>query len=146
MTSNDKLSFNVTGGPSKFDLMLSLFDGNKDPRRTVEFQLEGAHVPITAGITMVQQEDGSGESWNFEGWLANYRRGFNIKGYYSSRSRTGYITFIVPFHYEMRDGVRHKIETPENWRELEEYLDWLRGKGNGWPIPHSNVYAPTRRG
>ena len=123
----DKLSFNAIGGPSKFDLMLSLFDGNKEPRRTVEFQ-----------------EDGSGESWNFEGGLTNYRRGFHLRGYYSSKSRTGHITFIFPFHYVMKGDKRHKIVRPEDQRELEEYIDWLRGKGTGWPIPNAHVYTTHR--
>ena len=123
--TQDKLSFNVVGGPSKFDLMLSLFDGNKQPRRTVEFQLEGVRDTITAGITMVQQEDGSGESWNVEGWTT-----FNIKAYYCTRDRKGYLTFIVPFHYEMRDGVSHKVERPEDRLALEKYVDSLRDSLN----------------
>ena len=142
--TQDKLSFNTIGGPSKFDMMLSLFDGNKEPRRTVEFQLEGARAPITVYVTSVQQEDGSGESWNFEGGLTNYRRGFHLRGYYSSKSRTGHITFIFPFHYVMKGDKRHKIVRPEDQRELEEYIDWLRGKGTGWPIPNAHVYTTHR--
>lgn len=138
MTSNNMLSFNAIGGPSKFDLMLSLFDGNKNPRRTVEFKLEGAREPIVVAITMVQQEDGSGESWNFQGHLTNYRRGFDVHGYYSSNSRKGYITFVVPFHYEWRQDTQVKIERPEDQRDLADYIEWLRDKCAGWPIPHAN--------
>lgn len=144
MTPN-KLSFDVISGPSKFDLMLSLFDGNKEPRRTVEFQLEGARGPITVAITMVQQEDGSGESWNVEGWITSYRRNFAIKAYYSSNSRKGYLTFVVPFHYEWRGDNQVKIERPSDQLEMNDYLDWLRGKGTGWPVPSAHVYT-THRG
>lgn len=140
MTSQDKLSFDVVGGPSKFDLMLSLFDGNKDPRRAVEFQLEGARGPITAAITMVQQEDGSGESWNFRGWLANYRRNFGIQGYYSSKSRKGHLTFEVPFHYVMRGSGKDKVVSSSDQIAVDEYIEYLRGKGAGWPIPHTSEY------
>jgi hypothetical protein len=143
--TQDKLSFNTIGGPSKFDLMLSLFDGNKDLRRTVEFRLEGAREPIVVAVTSVQQEDGSGERWNFEGRLTNYRRGFSVRGYYSSNSRKGYITFIVPFHYEMKGDVRHKIERQADQRDLNDYIEWLRGKSTGWPVPPAHVYT-THRG
>lgn len=132
--TQDKLSFNVVGGPSKFDLMLSLFDGNKDPRRTVEFQLEGARRPITVGITMVQQEDGSGESWNFRGWVSGddptnsmFALNLHVDGYFSTRGRKGYITFEVPFHYEMRADERHKVILPANQLATEQYVERLRG-------------------
>lgn len=143
--TQDQLSFNVTGGPSKFDLMLSLFDGNKEPRRTVEFQLEGARAPIVVAVTMVQQEDGSGESWNFEGHMTNYRRSFRVGGYYSSNSRKGYITFVVPFHYRSEDPSLIKVETLTDFRDMEDYIEWLRGKGTGWPVPNAHVYT-THRG
>ena len=141
--TQENLSFSViTGrGPSKFDLMLSLFDGNKEPRRTVEFDLGGTRGLITVAITMIQQEDGSGESWNFEGWITNYRRNFGVKGYYSSKGRTGCITFVVPFHYEWRDDTQVKIETQADQREMADYIEWLRGKGTGWPVPSAHVYT-----
>lgn len=128
--TQDKLSFNVVGGPSKFDLMLSLFDGNKEPRRTVEFKLEGVMDTITVAITMVQQEDGSGESWNFDGWQTNVKRGFDVKGYYCSKSRTGYFTFITHFHYETKGNERHKVVNPGDQLEIEKYVDGLRGSLN----------------
>ena len=143
--TQDKLSFDAVGGPSKFDLMLSLFDGNKEPRRTVEFKLEGAREAIVVAITAVQQENGSGESWNFEGQLVNYRCGFNVRGYYSSNSRKGYITFVVPFHYEWRGDTQVKIETQADQRDTADYVEWLRGKGTGWPVPSAHVYT-THRG
>lgn len=132
MTSQDKLSFSVTGGPSKFDLMLSLFDGNKDSRRTVEFKLEGVRLPIVVAITMVEREDGPGESWNFQGHLTNYHRGFDVRGHYFSNSRKGYITFVIPFYYEMKGNKRIKVEQPEDQRDLAYYIEWLRGSGKSF--------------
>lgn len=85
----------VLNGPSKFDLMLSLFDGNQHPRRTVSFQIEGFKKEVTVAITSVQQEDGSGESWNWEGFLrfAPETKAIRTKGYFSTKHRTGYFKF-----------------------------------------------------
>lgn len=141
MTSKENLSFTVVGGPSKFDLMLSLFDGNKEPRRTVEFQLDGARGPIVVAITTVQQEDGSGESWCIKGWITNYRRSFDIEGYYSSKGRAGRIAFITPSHYVRRNGELHEVISPADQREIDDYLDWLRGKRNDQPVPRTHVFT-----
>lgn len=133
------MSFHIVDGPSKFDLMVSLFDV-KEPRRTVEFRLEGVCDSITVAITSVQQEESSSESWNIEGLITNYR-GISLKAHYSSCSRNGCLTFTPPFHYE-RNGVKsHKVVHPKDQRELEAYIDWLRDKGTGRPIPHANAYA-----
>lgn len=124
--TQDNLLFNVVGGPNKFDLMTSLFDGNKKPRRTVELQLKGACTPITVAITMVEQEDGSGESWNIKGYITDHPRNFNIKAYYSSSRQKGYITFITPFHYVGKGDEKNKVETPEDQREMASYINHLR--------------------
>lgn len=88
-----ELKFPVTGGPSKFDLMLSLFDGNQTPRKTVEFKLEGIKTPVRVAVTGVSQEDGSGESWIIEGWLSGMEKSFPISLWFTTSSRKGYITF-----------------------------------------------------
>src|ERR1035437_9577297 len=129
MTSQDKLYFNVNDGPSKFDLMFSLFDGNKTPRRTVEFQLDGVKKSISVGITLVQQEDGSSESWNFHGWLASDNRSFRIKGYFSTKHRKGHLTFVVPLYsIDGFGGKEVQIIEPDGQFALEEYIDSLRKK------------------
>lgn len=126
MTSQDKLFYNIVGGPSKFDLMLSLFDGNKSPRRTVEFKLQESQIPITVAITSVQQENGSGESWNILGEIVNSDRGFKIDGYFSTKARAGWLTISAPFHYVVKDGAMHKVINPESLVALERYVDLLR--------------------
>ncbi len=45
---------------------------------------------LHAGIMMVAQEDGSGESWIFEGYVLGDNRGRRIHGYYSSKNRSGW--------------------------------------------------------
>ena len=138
--TQDRKRFSIVKGPSKFDLMLSLFDGNKEPRRTVELHLEEARAPIAIAITAIEQENGSGESWIFKGYLTNYRRGFAVSGFYSSSGRKGFINFITPFHYEMNGDQKIHVERPADQLDLTEYVKWLRGNGDGWPIPHADIY------
>lgn len=126
--TRDNMSFDIIGGPSKFDLMSSLFAGNK--RQTVELQLKGARTPITVAITLVQQEDGSGEIWSIEGWVTDHPRHFGIKAYYSSSRhsrRKGCLTFITPFHHVIEGDEKHKVETPEDQHDMAGYINQLRG-------------------
>lgn len=62
--------FTITGGPSKFDLMISLFYGGTHQRMGVHFQLDNPGVSgaeVNVFIDQIQREDGSGESWNISG-------------------------------------------------------------------------------
>lgn len=102
MTSQTQIS----GGPSKFDLMVSLFEGNKTPRKTIRFKVDSGrrnpvgprnseesaiiHSDMDVGITAVEQEDGSGESWMFQGYVVSTFRPGRIQGYYSTKTRTGW--------------------------------------------------------
>jgi hypothetical protein len=125
MTSQNKLHFNVNGGPSKLDLMFSLFDSNSTLHRTVDFQLDGVKKPISVGITLVQQEDGSGESWNFRG----SHRHFDLSGYFSTKHRKGHLTFVVPLYNIVGFGGKEvQIIEPDGQFALEEYIDSLRKK------------------
>ncbi len=77
----------IVDGPSKFDLMLALFDTGG---RTVAFRMKSDDT-VQARIHSVGIEDGSGESWLISGsykWLDNVTCLF--EGYYSTRRRTGY--------------------------------------------------------
>ena len=92
MDSNVK---QISNGPSKFDLMLALFDSKFPDFRTVIFHLEGG-MRFEANISGVQAEDGSSESWNFTatGRLNAKQSEFShVHGYYSTAKRTGAITF-----------------------------------------------------
>lgn len=63
------MTTNIVSGPSKFDLMLALFD-RKPITRELEFGLPGpdkeAALIVISGLEL---EDGSGESWNYKGML-----------------------------------------------------------------------------
>ena len=84
--------FEIVNGPSKFDLMLALFDGNCDHRRIVDFTLlspQKEHKTFSCIINDLKREDGSGESWLFAGYF-----GVNpLHGYFSTKHRKGWIKF-----------------------------------------------------
>lgn len=98
--STENQEFDIESGPSKFDLMVSLFDNTMcREHRTVEFSVKvrtsspkSSPAKINVQIHGVEREDGSGESWNFTGLIITGGP-FNerITGYYATRSRRGYI-------------------------------------------------------
>jgi hypothetical protein len=133
MTSEDKqFFFNVVGGPNKFDLMLSLFDGNKRPRRTVGFQLEGVSRHIRIAITSVQQEDGSGESWNFGGHLwHDTEKHWHVEGYFGTKDRRGTMHFVTPTNRWWNDEDQKFMETvnQQEFARLQLYVAELKASG-----------------
>jgi len=74
----------IVNGPSKFDLMLALFDGDNTKRRLVKFDRPADTRPAVNDATPVakplvvyvfdicinsiEREDGSGERWLFGGY------------------------------------------------------------------------------
>jgi hypothetical protein len=85
----------ILDGPSKFDLMLSLFDGNSTkPRYARFFILEpGARessnsIPVL--ISGIIREDGSGEKWIFTGYI----QGKSVTGYFCTQDRRGWIRYV----------------------------------------------------
>ena len=110
MNSNPQLNtgpVSIIGGPSKFDLMLALFDNQAPHGRTVIFHLEEdlderlgkgrTERRFTATIDAVQAEDGSAESWNFKGKGHYHVNGvkFAVEGYYSTKRRRGHIRSMM---------------------------------------------------
>ena len=81
----------ITSGPSKFDLMLALFDRKGSKPRIVSFTFEDQGVfPFQVIIEQVGIEDGSGESWMIKGaWVRGDIRGF--EAHYRTDTRTGWI-------------------------------------------------------
>lgn len=86
----------ITDGPSKFDLMISLFDG-KVVKITCDLSNkenlnQKIHQKIDVIFTSIGIEDGSHDSWIGEVYL--YDKNFSRetrKFYYSSRNRSGVI-------------------------------------------------------
>lgn len=81
----------IVNGPSKFDLMVSLFS-TKPASHPVLFKTKN-HGDFTATITGVRWEDGSGESWIIEGYSA-LAAGARFTGYFSTKDRRGHIKFL----------------------------------------------------
>lgn len=87
-------------GPSKFDLMMALFDKG----RKVSFTDERG-MKYEATISMVEAEDGSHESWNLKGsttiWGAGGSDGdgkvrlirYRFIGYFRTDRRKGHLVF-----------------------------------------------------
>ena len=93
-------TFEVMSGPSKFDLMVSLFDGNSRTQKWADFQVKiensETKFPILVHLRMigVTREDGSGESWNISFFFKgthDARAEHGGHGHYSTRTRKGFL-------------------------------------------------------
>lgn len=101
----DKVGYNITKGPSKMDLMFSLFDKNRRNGSCANFSIIKTDVssqPTTAvseeigvRVDMLKHEDGSGESWFFEGYITatcNVPLGHkSVKGWFRTSGREGWL-------------------------------------------------------
>ncbi len=112
MPSELSQPYSIIDGPSKYDLMLALFDGASNVpaphddtiydeirQRTVRFTTDSNDERrryLEMQIDEIGRENGSGESWNFSGYAksptAPFRR---VQGYYSTARRRGTLRFEV---------------------------------------------------
>jgi len=91
----------ITNGPSKWDLMLALFDGDVRHRRTVTFSLEDPApqcdhpgIPdLDFVINGIQREDVSGELWLLEGYYPGFNRNRPMRGCFNTQTRRGWLEF-----------------------------------------------------
>jgi len=88
--------YKIVDGPSKWDLMLALFDSRGGSRFVEMRTTRGSSKNVTRRhlvIHTLQQEDGSGNNWNFEGYLVDEeplnRYAAQISGFYSIHKRKG---------------------------------------------------------
>lgn len=86
-------NFTILSGPSKMDLMLSLFEG-----KTIELEVQPEHNrpkhKLKGKFHLVELEDGSHESWNIKFYGgSSYTDTQTFVGYYSTRTRKGQIKF-----------------------------------------------------
>lgn len=86
----------INQGPSKFELMLALFDRTVVGTRHVEFNISNGTRSTIAGvvITGVEIDDGSGESWIFKGYTKNPGKIRNCLGWYRTDTRRGWIELL----------------------------------------------------
>lgn len=86
-------TYQITAGPSKWDLMLALFDNAADQTRELRFDARTSNDNLRTSfditINGIFVEDGSGESWNIFGRTHNK----HVKMHYSTRQRKGMILF-----------------------------------------------------
>lgn len=95
-------SYKIVGGPSKFDLMISLMHGDCQNRQAVQFDLKPDQVlqpspeikilglKMNFWINRIEREDGSGEKWNIVGYSQD---GKLMKAFYETKGRTGGMEF-----------------------------------------------------
>ncbi|MBI3573158.1 MAG: hypothetical protein HY092_03090 [Candidatus Kerfeldbacteria bacterium] len=90
----------IINGPSKWDLMLSLFDSKTGHEHEVQFQLE-VGVTMHVFLSSVEREDGSAESWNFQGWSTGYstarvmwKQHQHVRGYFNTLRRKGHFRLV----------------------------------------------------
>ena len=81
----------ITAGPSKWDWTLSLMDGNSDHRRSISFEVGEEKISLQTFINMIAREDNSGGNWLFEGCSMVAGERTEVRGYYSTKNRTGWI-------------------------------------------------------
>ena len=100
----------ITGGPSKWDLSIALFDSQRVNPRTVEFKTN-AGASFLASLSSILREDGSGESFEIRGHVRPYtaRGAIPAPGqeaviYYRTDTRKGNIRFPQPRHVEHAKG------------------------------------------
>ncbi len=84
----------IVNGPSKWDLMLAIFDSTSEKPRRVTFVLHDGRR-IEMNLVAISREDGSGESWCFEGLvrLSDGECERLLKGYFATRDRRGTLWF-----------------------------------------------------
>lgn len=105
--------YTITDGPSKWDLMLALFDPASH-QRTVKFYLQDRRF-FEASILEVGKEDGSGESWLLAGSLKEAFEGggsgcrWYFHAYFETQRRKGWIKFFQTINEMRLDGVSHLL-------------------------------------
>ncbi|MDO8425182.1 MAG: hypothetical protein Q7T01_01560 [bacterium] len=88
-------------GPSKWDLMQAMFVQN-ELRPAITFTTEQDGRTLAVSITYLGREDGSGESFLFQGTLVNSGRNAAARGYFHARTRKGWIE-ILPANLSNED-------------------------------------------
>jgi len=95
----DPQRFLIVNGPSKWDLMLALLDGDCTSRRRVVFSLQSEKnksMPVPDQefiINGIDREDGSGEGWLIRG-ISTAPHDKRMQAYFSTKTRHGWLKLI----------------------------------------------------
>ncbi len=89
-----ELTKHIENGPDKWELATAYFQPFLEGKRCVVFMIsnesgEGRPTPLTVELTLILAEDGSGDSWLFEGYITGARRR-RIHGLYSTKNKQGW--------------------------------------------------------
>ncbi|MBU3668915.1 MAG: hypothetical protein FGM57_03025 [Candidatus Taylorbacteria bacterium] len=104
--ATNEIKVSIVAGPSEMQLMMSLVRAFQGPygidiskATSVHFTTDGKVPTVTGGfsacINGMSREDGSGNSWNIEGYLFDYPNITGFKGYYNSKTRKGFLTLAL---------------------------------------------------
>lgn len=87
----------IVDGPSKWDLVLGLFDNTMSNPRSVTFTLDNG-TTLEVVLNEIERKSGSGEDWCFKGgprpfpWSREKERPFRtVGGYFDTRRRKGHL-------------------------------------------------------
>ncbi len=89
----------ILDGPSKFDLMLALFDGDAHHRRRVAFVFSNDKLDwlkqwfreLEVVISEIARKDDSDELWLFKGYVPWSPEPLTVEGFFSTQTRKGCI-------------------------------------------------------
>jgi hypothetical protein len=93
MATEENRLFYIIDGPGKFELMTALFVGDSDNTRVTIGRNDTREVH-SLYLRSVEMEDGSNENWLIAGYLIKDKVWRQIKGYYSTKKRSGNFRFI----------------------------------------------------
>ncbi|MCX6720423.1 MAG: hypothetical protein NTW11_01305 [Candidatus Staskawiczbacteria bacterium] len=100
--------FTITNGPSKWEFILAIFDGDSRARRAVTFVLndprrelsedygevvlDDANPPyLTFVINGAERVDGSDDNWHFKGFYPHATGHIFARGTFSTKDRKGWV-------------------------------------------------------
>jgi hypothetical protein len=103
--ASDSKQHNLCNGPDKHAFETCLFFGDNRNRVTVYFELgdkKKGQNQFQVIINSAQREDGSGQSWLFNGYVVSGRDmdgtlklGPRYEAYYNFKNRQGWIRFFI---------------------------------------------------
>lgn len=126
---------NIVNAPSKFDLSIAFFDRPNPEklggRRSVNFTINGpscsnGQIQIEVVINRISWEDGSGESWCFEGYCKTnvgqpQNWAANVQGWFRTSDRKGWIDIDASDQSEtagqVDPGFRKLVDDLVLWRK-----------------------------
>ncbi|MEK7659638.1 MAG: hypothetical protein AAB343_00345 [Patescibacteria group bacterium] len=132
--ARQNVEFAIVQGPSKLDLMLSLFDTNMGVRTVSFLTAKGENQPgfsYNVHIISVRRGHPSAKIWEIEGLTETQNGKKRVLIYYLSDTREG--------HMRIEENLRTKgiIETPNNSRKAGALLEIIFRMINRYRESHS---------